>query len=211
MSRNTRVRQAGLIVLTLALAGALVGGLYRLGLEARKGIGPRDRYSVRFADIECDPPPGCDRSLFLAEVRYISSLPETFQSLDPDLAARLTAAFTAHPRVAALEEVRVAPDGKVRVRLRHRLPVLRVHPDDGAERLVDGECVLLPVGTTADAVAELATPVPPPAIPAGQVWAEPIVKRAVELVDAHHPARLEKTSSGWKLTRPDGKTLSVEH
>ena len=36
------------------------------------------------------------------------------------------------------------------------------------------------------------------------------VKRAVELVEAHHPKALEKTPQGWRLTMSDGKVLVVE-
>ena len=40
-------------------------------------------------------------------------------------------------------------------------------------------------------------------------WADDTVRRAVELVRAYHPRRLEKTPAGWRLTGADGKTLTV--
>ena len=48
-------------LVTLAAVAGLLYGLARLGDEARRRIGPRDRYTVRFADVECDTPPGRDR------------------------------------------------------------------------------------------------------------------------------------------------------
>jgi hypothetical protein len=70
--------------------------------------------------------------------------------------------------------------------------------------------ILLPMATEGTGLSELATPVPAPTISAGQVWAENMVKRAVELVETHHPVKLEKVASGWRLTMPDGKTLVLE-
>ena len=53
------------VLLTLGAAGAVLFGLSRLGEEARRNIGPRERYAVRFADIRCDPPPNTTRDTFL--------------------------------------------------------------------------------------------------------------------------------------------------
>ena len=90
-------RRLVVVALTLAAAAGLVWGVARLGELARSGLGPRDRYAVRFADVRCDAPPRLDRAAFLAEVRYVSDFPETFQSLDPDSQAKLAAAFAARP------------------------------------------------------------------------------------------------------------------
>lgn len=194
-------RTAAAALLTLAAVGGLVWGIARLGDEARRGIGPRDRYAVRFADIDCNPPPGRDRESFLAEVRYVSDFPETFQSLDPELTPRLTAAFTAHPWVAAVENVSVDPAGKIAVKLRHRTPFLAVKLTDGSVRAVDASGAVLPREASTGGLPVLTTPV---------TGADPAVKRAVELVETHHPRQLEKTAQGWRLTLPDGKTLVVD-
>ena len=197
------------VVLTLGAVGGLLWGIAWLGDEARRGIGPRERYAVRYADIQCNPPPGYDRAAFLAEVRYISELPETFQSLDPDLHAKLAVPFTAHPWVAALESVEVDAAGVVHATLKHRVPVLAVKTEKGV-RVVDGAAVLLPVAASDAGLPGLLTPVPAPQSRDGQVWADATVKRAVELVAAHHPRTLEKTPDGWRLTTNDGQTLVVE-
>ena len=197
------------VVLTLAAVTGLVWGLSRLGDEARRGIGPRDRYAVRFADVECNPPSGTDRAAFLAEVRYVSNLPDTFQSLDPDLRTKLTAAFTAHPWVAAVEDVTVDADGVVRVALKHRTPALAVRVANGSVRVVDAAAVLLPAATSPKNLPELLTPVATPPGRDGKVWDDAAVRRAVELVAAHQPRTLEKTPEGWRLTAADGKVLVV--
>jgi hypothetical protein len=197
------------VVLTLAAAAGLVWGVARLGDEARRGIGPRDRYAVRFAEIECEPPPGLDRPTFLSEVRYNSNFPASFQSLDPDLTSKLTAAFSTHPWVASVDLVLVEPNGAVRVKLKYRTPFLAVRTVDGT-RVVDGSAVLLPLAADPTGLPELVTPVSVPGISAGQIWTNDTVKRAVELVGTHRPRTLEKTASGWRLTMADGKTLVVE-
>ena len=196
--------------LTLAVIGGIVYGVAWLGDAARRGIGPRDRYLARFSDIECDTPPNFDRVTFLSEVRYVSNFPESFQSLDPELNAKLAAAFTAHPWVANFEGVLVNTEGHVSVKLRFRVAVLAVKTDSGNKRVVDGSAVLLPLEASSEGLPEFLTVLPSPSTPAGKPWANDLVKRAVELVEAHHPRTLEKRPQGWRLTMPDGKTLSVE-
>ena len=58
---------------------------------------------------------GYSRDAFLAEVRYVANADATFQTLDPDLGARLSTAFAAHPWVAGVESVVVEPPNVVTV------------------------------------------------------------------------------------------------
>jgi hypothetical protein len=197
------------MLLTLGAVAGLLFGLGWVGDHARKGLGPHDRYRVRFADVECDTPPGCDRPTFLSEVRYVSDVPDTFQLLDPELTPKLSAAFAAHPWVEAVDGVDVEPPARVRVRVRFRTPALVVRLESGGVRLVDENGVLLPVSEAPLGLAELATAVRDPQSQAGKLWPDDTVKRAVELVRSYHPRRLEKTSSGWRLTGPDGKVLTI--
>lgn len=200
-------RRLLVVVLTLAAAAGLVWGVARLGDLARSGLGPRDRYAVRFADIECDAPPGLDRPTFLSEVRYVADLPETIQALDPELSEKLKAAFAAHPWVASFDGTTVDAEHHVRVKLRFRTPAVAVRTPGGV-RVVDASGVLLPPEAKADGLPELVSPARP-SVAAGQVWNDPDLKRALELVEAHHPRSIEKTAKGWRLTTADGKTLSV--
>lgn len=206
--RTGLARRLLVVALTLSVVAGVVWGVARLGDEARRGIGTRDRYTVHFADIECAAPPGLERPAFLSEVRYVSNFPETFQSLDADLTAKLTAAFVVHPWVAAVEGVTVTPTGGVQVNLRFRVPVLSVRRE-GRAVLVDAAGVVVPPEASAAGLPELlGANSPPPA--AGQVWRDADVKRAVELVASHDPRRIEKAGAGWRLTTPDGKTLIVD-
>jgi hypothetical protein len=150
-----------------------------------------------------------DRSTFLSEVRYCSSFPELYQSLDPDLTPKLTAAFASHPWVASIEAVRVESNGTVQVKLKFRTPALAVRTDRGM-RVVDRYGVLLPMATASSGLPELSTPVSPPTVSAGQVWADAVVKRAVELVETHHPVKLEKLTTGWRIAMADGHSLVLD-
>lgn len=202
-------RPAVAVVLTLAVVGGVLLALRSLGDEALRGIGPRDRYRVRFADVRCDPPPGTDRPTFLTEVRYAADFPETFNALDPADRDRLAAAFAGHPRVEAVTGVTVEPQTVVRVTLTFRTPVLAVTLADGSTRVVDGHGVLLPETAASPGLPVLATRVPPPTTPAGKVWPDDTIQRAVELVKAYAPVRLERIWVGWRLTQPDGQMLVV--
>jgi hypothetical protein len=208
-----RGRLVGIILkglVALALVTGVVLAIARLGDEAGRAVADRDRYTVRLADVECDAPPGLDRAAFLAEVRYLADVPEAVQSVDPDLPARLSAAFARHPWVAEVVGVTVGPGAAVRVGLRFRVPVLAVRvagePDP---RAVDRAAVLLPHGAPTDGLPLLATPVRPPATPAGEVWADPAVRRAAELAETYRPRRIEKSDKGWRLIRDNGPTLVV--
>lgn len=205
------VRSLFVVIGTLSAVALVLLSLNRVGDEARQHIGPRDRYEVRFADIECATPPERDRAQFLNEVLSASGFPETFQLLDSDLQLKLRSAFTAHPWVESVESVSTESPSLVRVALKFRTPVLAVTLDDAAKsvRLVDAHGVLLPLSRVPKDVAELRNSVPKPTTPAGQPWADENVKRAVELVKSYQPKSLEKTDKGWRLLQPDGRVLVV--
>lgn len=199
-----------LALLTLGLIVGVLLGLNELGRRAGLGLGPRDRYEVRFADIECNLPPESTREAFLAEVRASSGAPESFQLFDPGMPARLGGAFTSHPWVEAVESVAIEPPGAVRVSLKLRSPVLAVMAEsEKSPRLVDAYAVLLPQCPIPSGTATLVNRIAPPIPQAGKPWPGEIVKRAVELVGVYHPTRLERTMLGWKLTMPDGKEVLV--
>jgi hypothetical protein len=193
------------IAVTLGVAAALLFGLSRLGDEARRNIGPRERYTVRFAAIHCEPPPGTDRDTFLTEVRYAANADATFQSLDPDLVAKLTAAFAAHPWVASVEGVVVEPPDVVTVKLTYRTPVLAI----GA-RAVDAKGILLPPSAPTAGLPELLNA---PALPsdamAGKAWPGDVVVPAAPVAAEYKPKTIERTQQGWQLVQPDGRKLLV--
>ncbi len=206
-NRTRAARPILAVLLTLGVAGALLFGLSRLGDEAKRNIGPRDRYAVKFSDIHCETPPGTTREVFLTEVRYNAEFAATVQSMDADLAPKLTAAFAAHPWVARVDAVTVESPDVVSVKLTFRTPVLAVSVD-GAKRAVDAKGILLPVSApTADLPELLGTVVAPGK--AGQPWPGDVVVRAARVADEYKPKTIERTAQGWQLIQPDGKKLLV--
>jgi len=214
LSPHLPVTQVGWIgvkaFLTLALLFGLVGGLIWLGGQAGPAVATRDRYTVAVSDLRCDVPPGTDRATFLGEVRYLSRLPESVQSVDPNLSQTLSAAFAKHPWVAAVTGVTTNPDGTVSVGLTFRKPVVLVTVRGSAPRLVDAAGVLLPAAPTPPGVAVLAGEWIAPTVPAGTVWLDPTVTRAAALAAAYQPTTIQHLpAGGWRLVLADGKTLNV--
>ena len=196
-------------VITSLIAVGILWALGWLSEEARREIADRERYSAKFADIECAAPAGLGRGEFLTEVRYASNAPETFQVLDPELKSKLTAAFTSHPWVESVEGVTVEPPSNVRVGLKFRVPFLAIKLDDGTTRAVDANGVLLPRSELPPGLTEVTSPMPKPTTPAGAVWADADVKRVVELAKLYPLRKLDRTPKGWRLTRTDGAVLIV--
>jgi hypothetical protein len=202
-------RRVVVVLLTIGAAAALLYGLSRLGDTARRNIGPRDRYMVQFADIRCDPPPGTTRETFLTEVRYAAKVEQTFQSMDAELVAKLTAAFSAHPWVASVDAVTAEPPDIVTVKLTYRTPVLAVAVGT-AKRAVDAKGILLPPSApTADLPELLNAPALPPEAPAGKPWPDDTVVRAAPKAAEYKPKTIEHNEQGWQLVMPDGKKLLV--
>jgi len=59
---RSRRRSIVLLLATAAAAAGILLAIDRLGSEALRWIGPRERYRIAFADIQCAAPPGLDRS-----------------------------------------------------------------------------------------------------------------------------------------------------
>ncbi|HXD87960.1 MAG TPA: hypothetical protein VN641_15845 [Urbifossiella sp.] len=206
---RSRRRSVVLLLATVAAAAGILLAIDRLGSEALQWLSPRERYRIAFADIHCAAPPGLDRSAFLAEVRYQSGFPDSFNSLAGSDRRQLARAFAAHPWVESVEAVTVAPGNAVTVALRFRVPILAVRVKDGT-RLVDAHGVLLPESAPTPAgVIELRSTVPAPTAPPGTIWADETVKRALELASVYKPRSLEFTATEWRLTETDGKIMNV--
>ena len=207
--RSRRWRPVVAVLLTLAVVCGIFFAFDRLGEEALHRIGLRERYRVAFIDVQCDVPPELDRHNFLTEVRYVSKFPDSLNALDEFDREHLSRAFGTHPWVEAVEGVSVEAGNAVKVKLKFRVPILAVHLEGGAVRLVDVHGVLLPEVESPKGIAELTNLVPAPNVVAGQVWPDDTVKRAVDLVNAYRPKQLERTATEWRLVLPDGKTLTA--
>ena len=206
---------SGWVAKGLILAFGL--GLFLLGLNVfhKKSLEwarERDRYLVAFSEIDCTPPPGQERADFLAEVRYLASLPSRFHLLEPDLAPRLSDAFGRHPWVLKVERVQITPPRQVEVRLIYRTAVLAVilsaeegirvggltpiplrmgavAPGRAFGRAVDAQGVLLPLQVKVRGVPVLEGKVAPPVGPAGTGWGDPTVEAAARTADFLRPYR----------------------
>src|SRR5437764_1610777 len=201
-------RQTLRAVLALLAAGGLLLGLVGLGRWARDRLHQQNYYTVTFADLRCEVPPGLTPAEFLAEVQYLGSLPDRINVLEPRLAVRLAAAFALHPWVEAVEGVALrGPDGP-RVRLRLRTPALAA-----AGRVLDAHGVLLPAGASAAGLPERRGAVPP-AGPAGAPWGDAAVEGVARtaawlqpLPAALRPTTAEATADGPVFTTAGGATV----
>ena len=193
-------KTAAKALLALALAFGLLAGLAHLGERAGSGVAPQPRYTVLFADIETDAPPGRDRKTFLTEVRFLNDLPETLQSVDPNLAENLKAAFRKHPWVHDVGSVAVAPPGIIRVEVKFREPALAILVGSGSERrALDRTGVLLPADAATAKLPVLMNRVVQAGTATGQAWPDPDVQRAVELVLVYPCERIDRVLEGWHI------------
>lgn len=205
------LRTAVKTVVALALGFGLLAGIAWLGSRAGREVTPQTRYTVAFADIEPSVlPPGIDRKTFLTEVRYQSELPDTVQSVDPNLDALLKLAFAKHPWVKAVERIAILPAGGIRVDLTIREPALKILLGRGSDaRVLDRAGVLLPGAAGAGGLPVLVNRLVPQNVPAGTVWPDPDVLRAIELVVLYPCEKIERVLEGWQLTLKAGRIQRI--
>jgi hypothetical protein len=113
-------RRLAQVVLGLAAAALVVGGVLAVGKVARDSLGPHDRYLLAFTDIDCPAPTGQDRVEFLSEVQYNGPFPDRVNVLDPTLPDRLRAAFERHRKVERVGRITIVPPKRVEVELTFR-------------------------------------------------------------------------------------------
>jgi len=100
-------------------------------------------YQLQEGQIELTPAPGWIRRNLGREVlrQQQARLPRSL--LSPGAAEQIAAAFTAHPWIAEVREVRIWYPGKVFVAVHYRRPVCMVYVPGGLIP-IDGEGVILP-------------------------------------------------------------------
>ena len=203
-------KMAAKALLALGLAFAVLVGVASLGDRAGTRVAPHPRYTVAFADIETDAPPNRDRKTFLTEVRFLGDLPETLQSVDPNLAEHLGAAFRKHPWVSEVGGVTLAPEGHIRVALLFREPALAIQIGIHKEpRAVDRGGVLLPADAPIAKLPLLLNRLVPANVSAGQKWPDPDVLRALELVGLYPCERIERRPDGWRIEKAVGPAQKI--
>ena len=159
------------VLLPLAVGAGLLGGVVALKRYLTPRLGDSTEQTIAFADIECEAPPGMTRTEFLSEAQYLAGLPDRLPALAPATRQRIFDALALHHWVARVRRVEFPTPGEARADLVFRRPALAVPPD----RVVDGEGIVLPTGTSADGLPRLRGKVRPPAARTGQVWDDPAV------------------------------------
>lgn len=166
-------------LLPLVAGLLLLSGVVVLGGLALRSLRDQPRYQIVFGDIECTPPPGLTREVFLEEVQMLASFPDSACALDDGLPARLSAAFAKHPWVEQVRGVEVAAPKRVRVRLAYRTAVLRVQAkDDDKVRAVDRFGVRLPDAAVDPSLPLLTGEVERPTGKEGRPWGDDRVETA---------------------------------
>ncbi len=163
------------ILCGFALLLAVIGA----GRAARASLHDRVAYCLAFADIDCQPPQGMSRAVFLKEVRSLAHLPATLHLLDEDLTARLHRAFRAHPWVESVGCVAVG-QAWVHVEIAYRQAVLAIPSVEGRWRMVDRHGVLLPESAVPSHLPVLITEVAKPTGPTGSHWGDARVVAAAK-------------------------------
>lgn len=151
-------------VLPVAAAAALLALVIGLGSRARKALSARGEGRIAFATVDCDPPPGLSRQVFLDEVQYLGRLPDEIDLLDDEAVRQVRAAFAAHPWVREVATLDRGP-GRLAVGLLFRRPVLYV---ENWGRAVDGDAVLLPKVEDVSGLFVMRQKQPAPGVPPGR-------------------------------------------
>ncbi len=195
--------------------GLMVGLLLlfdQLGTAAKQQVPAQPRYAVPLEELQFDTPAYIDRTAFLAEVQYLSQLPDTVQAIDPHLQHQLQSAFLQHPWVADLGTVRVQPDLTIHLPLQWREPALAIqwHRGDApSTRVVDNHGILLPREAPTIGLPRLLNVQQATHAEAGQPWPNQDVPRAAELVRRYTAETIERTAMGWVLREHNGQTLTI--
>lgn len=164
-------------VLPLLAAAGLVAGVIWVARAARDDL-RRHESALKFADVECVPPPGTSREDFLEEAQYLAGLPDSLDPFDDTTAERVRSALAAHPWVENVRRVRVSPRG-ISAELDCRVAVLWVA---ARERAADRHGVLLPISAPREGLVVLTGTARPPSGRPGQPWGDPDVEAAAKVV-----------------------------
>jgi hypothetical protein len=198
--------------------GLLLGAVLATGQYTRTHIRGWDRYQIRFADIDCVPPPGQSREEFLAEVQYAAGMPDRIAVLDDHVGPALAAAFTHHPWVEGVDEVSLLSPRHIKVRLVYRTPVLTIPVVGKSDGLVSGwsldsRGVRLPPSPGREGLPLLCSR-PLPAGPSGKPCGDAALEGAARTVAFLHPhqdrlrlKQIEVTATGLVLHTGNGSRI----
>jgi len=199
-------------LLAAALVAGAGGGIAMLGKSIAAKLPDDERFAVPLERLDFEAPSHVDRRTFLAEVRYLSGLPDPLMANRADLPERLRKAFAGHPWIAGVGDIAVSPQRRIAIALRFREPVLAIDwriDGERETRALDIDGVLLPASARTDGLAKLANERNVPKAEAGRPWPEDEVRRAAELVVRHSATAIERTRNAWKLTERSGTILTI--
>ncbi|MFQ5731492.1 MAG: cell division protein FtsQ/DivIB [Planctomycetaceae bacterium] len=180
-ARRWLQRPKVLAIVALVLCG-VTAGPYLFSLLPD----PAERKEYRFAihKIETTPPPPGVPADIVDQVIRQAKIPDDVSLLEADLAENLARAFTAHPWVARVVEVKKSFPARVQVELEYREPVAMVEVAGGLFP-VDDEGVLLPpkdFSTASTRRFPLVRGVQSePQGPAGRSWGDAVVRDVARL------------------------------
>ncbi len=200
---------------SVAAAAAVAFGGFTLLDTARTQVRQQERFRVSVRDIEATPLPVWIRTDLLAQVQRLGDLPDTLNTLEPDLAGQIRDAFSLHPWVREVVEVRITHPATIRVKLEYREPIAVVQTGRSIEA-VDRDGVLLPVAELPEPQLYLTVTGihSTPTGPVGTKWHDPALAAAVSVVESltpHHRA-LGLTSvdvSGFRDSKPASGSVSL--
>lgn len=151
----------------------------------------REEYRLALDKVVIDPAPVAPIPTTLFEqVQKRAELPDELSVLDRELPKRLAEAFSLHPWIARVVEVRNEYPAAVRVSVEYRKPVALVHVSNGYYA-VDKDGILLPPQdfskTDAEEYIAVKGIASTPQNAAGQRWDDPAVTAAARLADLLAP------------------------
>jgi hypothetical protein len=181
-----RTQSTALVVLLTAM-GVFWYAVWRW---VRDTVLASPEYSVAPANVEITPLPAWIRSDLRAEIFRDGNLNPPLSIMDDNLTRRIAEAFSLHPWVAKVRQVRKFYPARVEVELVYRKPVAMVVVQDGL-RPVDVEGVHLPTGDfcplDADRYPRLTGVTSTPVGPVGTPWGDPRVVGGAQIAAAFGP------------------------
>ncbi len=178
-----RTQSTALVVLLVAM-GIFWYAVWRW---VRDTVLASPEYSLSPANVEITPPPAWIRSDVRAEIFRDGNLNPPLSIMDDSLTRRVHDAFSLHPWVGKVRQVRKFYPARVEVDLVYRKPVCMVVVQDGL-RPVDIEGVHLPTGDfcplDANRYPRLTGVTSTPVGPVGTPWGDPRVVGGAQIAAA---------------------------
>ena len=184
--------QRGQSTAVLVLLVAMVLFWFAVWWRVRDRVLASPEYWLTQANVEITPPPPWIRSDIRAEVFRDASLGPSLSIMDDNLTARLHDAFSLHPWIAKVRQVRKSYPAHVQVDLIYRKPVCMVLAVPSGAWPVDVDGVRLPTADfcplDVNRYPRLTQIDSTPVGPEGTRWGDPRVVGGAQIAAALEPA-----------------------